>query len=92
MKSSLFKIWKSTIWYLKVTVDCDSSCGLISFITDKVTAKHIDGRPWETYQSGEFLIESIRDRFKSKNTLPQDETTMVDTEYAIHVSGNIKFC
>jgi len=70
MKSSLFKIWKSTIWYLKVTVDRDSSCGLICFITDKVTAKHINRRPWETNQSSEFLIESIRDRFESKDTLP----------------------
>jgi len=91
MKSSLFEIWKPTIWNLKIAVNRDSSSCLICFISNKVATQHIYGTSWESYKSSELLVESVWNRFQGKNTFSQNKTTRVNTENAIHVSGDIKF-
>ena len=63
MHGALLEIRKSAVRDLKVTVDRYASCGMISFITDKITADQVYGTSREPDQCGELLIKPIRNRF-----------------------------
>ena len=90
MQSSLLEIWKSAIRNLQITVYSDSTCGMICFISDKVTTDHVDWTSWESYESCELLVEPVRNWLQSKDTFSQDKTSRVDRENTIHVSWNIE--
>ena len=63
MHGALLEIRKSAIRNLKVTVDCYASCGMISLITDKITADQVYRSSREPDQGGELLIKPIWNRF-----------------------------
>jgi hypothetical protein len=57
--SSLLEVRKATVGDLDVTVDGDGTRGLIGLVSNKVTADQVDTASGKTYQSCEFLIETV---------------------------------
>jgi len=59
--SSLLEVGETTVGDLDITVDGDGARGLISLVTNEITADQVDAAAWKTDKSSEFLIEAIGD-------------------------------
>lgn len=88
---ALLELWESAIWYLYVWIYCDGTGGVIGLVSDEIATNQVDCWRWEGYQGHELLVESVRDWFKRKCALTEDDTTWVDTDDAVHIPSNVEF-
>lgn len=63
---------------------------MISFIANKVAIYQVDRGLWETNKCSELLVEPVWNGLQCQCTLSQDDTTGVDTDNSVHVTGNIE--
>lgn len=89
--SSLLEIGECAIGNLDVRINCDSTRGLIRFITDEFAANQVERRLREAHQGRELLFQALRDRLKSQRALTKDYTARIQANDAVHVATNFKF-
>lgn len=91
MHGSLFEVGERAIGDLDVRINRDGTTSLIRFIADELTANKVQRRLREAHQSGELLLEALRDRLERQHTLTQDNTAGVQADDAVHVAADFKF-
>jgi len=90
--STLPELGESAVWDLEVRVNCYRSWSLISFISYQITIYQINWCLWEADKCSKLLVKSIWYRFKRQCTLTKNDTTGIDTDDSVHITGNIKLC
>jgi hypothetical protein len=85
MHCSLVEVGESGIRNLGIGVDWNDRWGLVSFVSNKVTAYEVEGCLGKSNHSWEFLFKSVGDRLEREHAFFHDHSARVDAEYAVHV-------